>query len=344
MDQNRLIQDTGLVVGTKAFEFSIEEPLEAISNILKTIKQYRDFADPEDLPAWSEYIYEIFHIFGFDTKTIAPRLIALQAMGSDKKLKALVCLIGPNEDFQFVIPGLDWQSYLFYASKHYQVPWVILTNGLKFKVLNFSSDPDNQKYIQYEFDEILKFERTDSFFTIYKLFTLINLYDGKELPSSKGQIEQTGTKVYSENQLIFHEFWKTFLSRSRVKSKLFQKRSPRYSNHIYIVLGKRRLLLIIKISFKHAGIELHIDSQDQDINKIIYDKLFQDKDEIEAAIGEGLVWDRSENRRKSIVRQMIDDDGLGDKDQWPELQDKMIEAMIKFEKVFKPYIDRIEPT
>jgi hypothetical protein len=47
MDQSQFIQDTGLVVGTKAFEFSIEESLEAISNLFKTIKQYRDFADPK---------------------------------------------------------------------------------------------------------------------------------------------------------------------------------------------------------------------------------------------------------------------------------------------------------
>ena len=155
MDQSQLIQDTGLVVGTKAFEFSIEESLEAISNLFKTIKQYRAFADPSDLTAWSEYINEIFHIFGFNTEPIAPRLIALKSMGSDKQIKALVCLIGPAEDFQQIIPGLEWQSYLFYASKHHEVDWVILTNGLKFKVLNFSSDPDDLKYIQYEFDEIL---------------------------------------------------------------------------------------------------------------------------------------------------------------------------------------------
>jgi hypothetical protein len=341
MDQSKLIQDTGLIVGSKAFEFTIEESLEAISNLFKTIKQYRDFADPKDLPAWSEYIYEIFHIFGFKTETLAPRLISLTAMGSDKRIKALVCMIGPDEDFQYIVPGLDWQSYLFYAAKHHQVQWVILTNGLKFKVLNYFTDPDDQKYIQYEFDEILKSERTDSFFTIYKLFTLINRNGNKSLAKPKEKAKTSGKRVLTDGHYIRKEFWTGLLARSNEKTDLFKAKKPGVENYLSVGGGRAGLYFNYIINNKHARVEFYIDLKDKTLNKSYFDQLSQYKIEIEKSIGENLIWDRLDGSRASIIRQMIDDDGLNDKSRWSELQDKMVQTIIKFEQTLRPYIQRI---
>jgi hypothetical protein len=81
---------------------------------------------------------------------------------------------------------------------------------------------------------------------------------------------------------------------------------------------------------------LYIDFNDEEMNKRYFDNLFQNSTEIETAIGENLVWDRLDENRASIIRLMIEDDGLNDKNRWPELQDKMIKAMIKFEQTFRP--------
>ena len=139
MGNKELIQDTGLFIGQEVFEFSLDGSFEAITNIFQTIKEYREYADPDEA-AWFEYVHEIFHIFGFKTEKIAPRLISLQEIGAHQTHKALVCIVGPKEDFTQIIFGLDWESYLFYAAKYLQVEWVILTNGLQFKVLNYGDD------------------------------------------------------------------------------------------------------------------------------------------------------------------------------------------------------------
>lgn len=76
MENKELIQDTGLFIGQTVFEFSLAESFEAITNIFETIKQYREFASPDEA-AWFDYIQEIFHIFGFSTVNLAPRLIAV---------------------------------------------------------------------------------------------------------------------------------------------------------------------------------------------------------------------------------------------------------------------------
>ena len=190
MDNHELIQDTGLFVGQKLFEFSLTESFEAITNLFQTIKEYREFANP-DAAAWFEYIHQIFYIFGFSTIKVAPRLITLQEMGSNQTPKALVCIIGPKEDFTQIIYGLDWESYLFYAAKFHQVAWVILTNGLQFKVLNFANDDNQQKYFKCELDEIIKNGKTDSFFTLYKIFSVIN---GSNKDSQKGVAKEPDEK------------------------------------------------------------------------------------------------------------------------------------------------------
>jgi hypothetical protein len=73
---------------------------------------------------------------------------------------------------------------------------------VEIQSLKFSSDPDDQKYIQYEFDEILKSERTDSFFTIYKLFTLINLEDSNVICQHQKVNRSKKENVLSERQQV----------------------------------------------------------------------------------------------------------------------------------------------
>ena len=55
-----------------------------------------------------------------------------------------------------------------------------------------------------------------------------------------------------------------------------------------------------------ARAELYIDLGDQDKNKFVFDKLFEQKDEIEAALGEPVSWERLDNKRASRLALYID--------------------------------------
>ena len=93
----------------------------------------------------------------------------------------------------------------------------------------------------------------------------------------------------------------------------------------------------LPISTKGARVELYIDNGNGDWNKSTFDKLFENKQKIEDVFEHTLVWDRLDDNRASLIRFPIDQFGLQDKENWPELQDLMIDAMIKFDKVFRPY-------
>ena len=339
MKDRELIQDTGLFVGQKVFEFSLTESFESITNLFQTIKEYREFASPDEA-AWFDYINEIFHILGFNTEKIAPRLISLQEMGGKKTSKALVCIIGPNEDFDQIIVGLDWESYLFYAAKFHQVEWVILTNGLQFKVLNYANDADKQKYFKCELDEIIKNNKTDNFFTLYKIFSVIN--GMSDYPTSKGQPGQKSKPKIVERNLVRKEFWSQLLSKSKGQTDLFSRNSPGIQQYLNTGTGKRGVSYNYVITTKNARLDLYIDNGDKIWNKSAFDFLAKSKSKIEESFGHSLDWDRLENKRASVIRFSMDQYGLQDKNKWPELQDQMIEMMIKFEKVFSPIVQKID--
>lgn len=337
MGDKDLIQDNGLLERREVVEFSLKESFETITTLFQTIKEYRDFSSPEDLSDWFDYIRQIFNILGFRVKSISPRLIQLFPMGSDSEPNAMACLIGPKEDFNNIIPELDWQSYLFYASKYHEVDWVILTNGFKFKILNFAKEEDFKKYIQYEFDEIISKGSVDSFFIVYQLFSMIS----KENERINKNTSSKGEKVLSKREIRFTKFWTQLLEKSKKLTMLFSNISPGTGNYIGIGGGKSGLSFAYKVNYDESRILFYIDNGNYDFNKNTFDSFFEHKDDIEKAIGASLIWDRLDDKRASVIRQIIADYGLTSEDKWDELQDKLIKAMIKFEGALRPYIQQI---
>ena len=74
-------------------------------------------------PSWKEYVQEIFHILGFSTEEKAPRLYILKDIGSNIAAKAMVLYILPSENFEHIVPGIDWESHLFFAVNYFHIEW-----------------------------------------------------------------------------------------------------------------------------------------------------------------------------------------------------------------------------
>jgi predicted transport protein len=202
VEDNEFIADKGLFLGQSDFNFSLPDSFETIVNYLKTVKEYRDYAHP-DSPKWQEYIQEFFHILGFQTEQNAPRLISLCDMDANSSTKALVMLISPGENFEEIIPGLDWLSYLLFAANFYHVNWGILTNGLEMKIWNFRKQEYKSIYFWANLDGIIGDDRLDSFFTIYKIFSYIRERKGQVTPTLKAH-KPTKKTVSSKYNLAYH--------------------------------------------------------------------------------------------------------------------------------------------
>jgi hypothetical protein len=78
-------------------------------------------------------------------------------------------------------------------------------------------------------------------------------------------------------------------------------------------------------------------------NKRIFDRLQEDKSKIELAFGSELSWQRLDDKRGCRIAFELTSGGYkSDESKWPEIQDSMIDAMIRFEKALNPHLEKLK--
>lgn len=150
------------------------------------------------------------------------------------------------------------------------------------------------------------------------------------------------TKELAERHYHRKEFWTGLIERSQGKTKLFSSKTPSTDHWLGIGSGRSGIVFNYLILKDGAGIDLYIDVGDYERNKAVFDSLLQDKEAIEADFGEPLEWRRLDDKRASRIVKLYRDFGsLNEPETWPTLQDMLIEKMIRFDKVFRQRIRRI---
>ena len=77
-------------------------------------------------------------------------------------------------------------------------------------------------------------------------------------------------------------------------------------------------------------------------NNAIFDKLYASKGIIEQDFCEPLEWQRLEGKKACRIMKTIDIGGYrDDESKWPEIQDAMVDAMIRLEKALRPHIESL---
>ncbi len=90
---------------------------------------------------------------------------------------------------------------------------------------------------------------------------------------------------------------------------------------------------------KVAHIGVHIDHDDKDWNKKLFDSLHQRSDTIESELGNTLAWDRRDNRRACRIREEKPE--VIDHDNPNALKDWMVDRLLAFKRVFTPHLDEL---
>jgi hypothetical protein len=169
------------------------------------------------------------------------------------------------------------------------------------------------------------------------LFTILAGPDrqAKELGDQK--------KEWADRHYKRQEFWTMLLERLGKKSVIFSSISPGKENWIGTGAGKSGVTFNFVINKDWGAAELYIDHDRKTgvKNKEIFDKLHAQKNTIEEEFGDSLDWDRLEERRASRIRKKINLGGLSNQEQWAELQEAMIDAMINLIKALKPRLSKI---
>lgn len=159
------------------------------------------------------------------------------------------------------------------------------------------------------------------------------------------QAKQIGErkKEWAERHYKRMDFWTELLKQSNDKTKLFANISPNRYSWVGTGAGRSGISFNFVIHRDWGSAELYID-HDRDTgekNKAIFDALHAQKDKIEAEMGSPLEWERLDEKRASRIRKRFSIGGLSTPDNWPKLQEQMIDAMIKLDGALRGRLARI---
>ncbi|MBN2226826.1 MAG: DUF4268 domain-containing protein [candidate division Zixibacteria bacterium] len=158
------------------------------------------------------------------------------------------------------------------------------------------------------------------------------------------EVGQTKQKI-AERHIFRQKWWTALLDQAKKKTRLHANISPSAYNWVGTSSGIRGLSFNYVVNQHNSAVELYIDKgkDSREINKEIFEKLIANKDRIEAAYGESLEWERLESKRACRIVRRFPNAGYRNPDeQWPQIHDEIINAMIRFEKALSPYLKKIK--
>lgn len=165
-------------------------------------------------------------------------------------------------------------------------------------------------------------------------------------PSEASDIVREEKREMTGRRQLNHDFWESFIEKSKDRVPFLENLSPGTDPFIRTSAGIRGLGINPVIAVKYGQVELYIDRGPDSGNEStqIFDYLFEHKEEIEQVFGDTLDWERLDNSRASRIKKCIEFAGINDKDKWPQLQEMMIDAMVRLEKALRKHIDNLKPT
>ncbi len=160
-------------------------------------------------------------------------------------------------------------------------------------------------------------------------------------PSESGRaVAETRQELKQRHRSRF-EFWQMLLSVSRDKTKLFSGISPGMHPYISTGAGMAGLSYQYWLRQHDVFVVLWIDRGKENAvqNEVLFEQLLAHRAEIEAAFGGPLNWDRLDGSRAcKVVGPSLAGGWKDEPEIWPEVIDRIIEVMIRFNVALAPHV------
>jgi len=146
----------------------------------------------------------------------------------------------------------------------------------------------------------------------------------------------------TDRHVLRHKFWTALLKRAKAKTDLHGDILASKRHWIGTGAGKGGLAYNYVITQHGSKVELYISrgKGHQEENKTIFDNLKGHQQEIEQVFGEPLSWEPLEGKQAKRIGKYLDGGYRDDPAKWPEIQDAMIDAMVRLESALRPFVVR----
>ncbi|EDL59264.1 DUF4268 domain-containing protein [Gimesia maris] len=156
--------------------------------------------------------------------------------------------------------------------------------------------------------------------------------------------ERRERKDRAERYSIRKRFWSKLLEYANTQTDLHSNISPSEYHWIGTGSGVRGLAYTYKVTQHTSIVDLYIDrgAGCKAENKKIFDTLYSHKDQIEAVFGGPLEWRRLDGSKASRIVIEFPGGYRDDESEWQAIIEKMVDAMIRLEKTFSPFIAQLK--
>ncbi len=161
-------------------------------------------------------------------------------------------------------------------------------------------------------------------------------------PSEEGRRAGKKKKELAEQDSVLYKFWTELLQKAEKRTSLHSRRSPTRDPWLLASAGMGGLSYNYAVRKDDARVELYISRNgDYAQSKATFDALAADRESIDDAFGGDLKWERMDNAITSKIVKYIDVGGYADESRWADVQEAMIDAMVRLNKAVSPYIRKL---
>lgn len=146
---------------------------------------------------------------------------------------------------------------------------------------------------------------------------------------------KTNSDSLNKSQSERLEFWNRFNDKLIEKGKPFNVRKATTDHWYDIAIGTSEAHIAIDLVNKDSMIVIELYIND---NKEIFDKLYENREEIEEKFGHKLIWDKLENKKASRIKYYIKGLNFDNHSNYDELIDESIDSATKMRDIFKKLI------
>lgn len=174
---------------------------------------------------------------------------------------------------------------------------------------------------------------------------IIPMKDAEEYIISMADKTQEDINTQEElksRHLLRLEFWKQLLKEINLKTNNFQNISPSKDPWIGVGAGYSGSAFNFVISNYYARVELYFSRPIKEENKYIYNALFEKQTEYETKFGNTLIWEELPDKKASRIKYELSNVDYFNKEDWSQMINFMVDAMVNLEKTFREPISKIK--
>ncbi len=149
-------------------------------------------------------------------------------------------------------------------------------------------------------------------------------------------------EVIAERHHIRQSFWRKLVSNPL--ARLHAHITPSSYSWIGTSSGIRGLNLNYAVTQNQSSAELYIDRgrDSQEENKRIFDQLAEHREQINAAVGRAVSWERLEDKRACRIKVSVEGGYRSPESEWEQIQGQLASSMNSLSQALQPHLRNLQ--